>query len=73
MYPKSVYMDTLTIRNKLIGDTTANLVNIISNNVKFEPSLLSLSGENFAYRIPNKKESRSECKRVLNRWAKGIF
>ena len=73
MYPKSVYMDTLTIRNKLIGDTTANLVNIISNNVKIEPSLLSLSGENFSYRIANKKESKSECERVLNRWAKGIF
>ena len=66
-------MDTLTIRHKLIGDTTANLVNIISNNVKIDPSLLSLSGEKFSYRTANKKDSRSECKRVLNRWAKGIF
>ena len=66
-------MDTLTIRHNLIGDTTANLVNIISNNVKIELSLLSLTGENFSYKIANKKYSRSECKKVLNRWAKRIF
>ena len=66
----------ITIRHNQVRYITANLLKIISNDVKIEAPLLPLSGESLSERTANIQDSAwadLEYNKILDRFAKDVF